>query len=285
MFKLGVMLESFKKGLDDGLKAASEVGVDGIQLYMTSGESHFEKLKGAYLAELKNKIKDHGLEVTAICGDFGGHGFQIAEHNPKMIENTKRVIDAALEMGTSIVTTHIGVVPKLKSNPRYKIMADACAQIGMFAEETGAVLAIETGPEDAKVLNGFIEDIGLSKGLGVNFDPANLVMVCRENIPLAVKVLGAKIVHTHAKDGINLKPVDPEKLYKYFSEGGVEGFHASEFIREVPLGEGGVEFDSYLAALSTAGYSGYLTIEREVGENPMADIRKAVDFLRQRIGK
>jgi sugar phosphate isomerase/epimerase len=285
MFKIGVMLESFRKGLDGGLKAASELGADGIQIYVTAGETHFEKLKGANLASFKKKLKDYGLEVSALCGDFGGHGFQIAEFNPKRIEDTKRVIELAIELGTKIVTTHIGVIPSEKSNPRYKVMADACEKIGVFAEDKDAVIAIETGPERALILKNFIGDIGLRKGIGVNFDPANLVMVCQEDIPKAVKTLAPFIVHTHAKDGVNLKPVDAEKLYGSFVDGGIEGFNAADYIKEVPLGEGGVDFDSYLKALSGIGYNAYLTIEREVGENPMGDIKKAVDFLKKRIGK
>lgn len=283
MFKIGVMVESFRKGLDGGLKAASELGADGVQIYATHGETHFEKLKGKSLSSLRTKLKDYRLEVSALCGDFGGHGFQVEEHNQKRIEDTKHVIGLALELGTKIVTTHIGVVPDVKSNPRYAVMARACEKAGAFAEKEGAVLAIETGPENAITLKSFLEDIGLKKGLGVNFDPANLVMVCRENIPQAVKTLAPYIVHTHAKDGVNLKPVSAEQLYNSFADWGIEGFHASDYIKEVPLGKGGVDFDSYLKALSEIGYKGYLTIEREVGEDPTADIRLAVDFLRSKI--
>ena len=50
-------------------------------------------------------------------------------------------------------------------------------------------------------------------------------------------------------------------------------------LREVPLGEGSVRWPEYLAALEGIGYHGFLTIEREVGENPEADIAKAVSFL------
>ena len=283
MFKIGVMVESFRKGLDGGLKAASEIGADGVQIYATHGETHFDKLKGQNLSSLRKQLKDYRLEVSALCGDFGGHGFQIEEHNPKRIEDTKRVIGLALELGTSIVTTHIGVIPGEKSNPRYAVMARACEKAGAFAEKEAAVLAIETGPENAVTLRNFLDDIGIKKGLGVNFDPANLVMVCRENIPEAVKTLAPYIVHTHAKDGLNLKPVNAEQLYNSFAEGGIEGFHASDYIKEVPLGKGGVDFDSYLKALSEIGYKGYLTIEREVGEDPTADISLAVDFLRSKV--
>ena len=45
------------------------------------------------------------------------------------------------------------------------------------------------------------------------------------------------------------------------------------------MGEGRVDFDNYLKALDDIGYKGYLTIEREVGDNPKADIENAVKFL------
>jgi sugar phosphate isomerase/epimerase len=137
--------------------------------------------------------------------------------------------------------------------------------------------AIETGPEPARVLRGFLDEVAEPRGLGVNFDPANLVMVCREDIPAAVDLLGDAIVHTHAKDGLNLQPVDAEQLY-----GGKLDWGA--YIREVPLGKGGVDWPGYLAALRRNGYDGYLTIEREVGEKPRRDIELAVGFLKTRLG-
>ncbi|MNL88257.1 L-ribulose-5-phosphate 3-epimerase UlaE [compost metagenome] len=53
------------------------------------------------------------------------------------------------------------------------------------------------------------------------------------------------------------------------------------FFREVPLGEGKVDFAAYFAALQDIGYTGYLTIEREVGDQPEVDIRRAVEFIRR----
>ena len=80
----------------------------------------------------------------------------------------------------------------------------------------------------------------------------------------AVYVLRDYIVHTHAKDGI--KTGDTTWL-------------------ELPLGKGGVDFDKYLGALNDIGYKGYLTIEREVGDNPADDIGMAVDFLKEKLIK
>jgi L-ribulose-5-phosphate 3-epimerase len=279
-FKIGVMVESFRLSLKDSLAAAAKIGASGIQLYATMGETHFTKLKGTALADLKKMLADNGLEVAAVCGDFGGHGFQIESENIQKIEDSKRVMDLARELNSTVVTTHIGVVPADPSHPRYKIMQQACYELGSYGQQVGAWFAIETGPEPADVLKGFLDGIGLPSGIGVNFDPANLVMVCKENIPQAVRTLAPYIRHTHAKDGINLQPVDAEKLYNSFAGDSQENYDAGLYIKEVPLGQGGVNFPTYLDELAKTGYKGYLTIEREVGENPYADIEVAVNFLK-----
>ena len=280
-FKIGAMVESFRAGLRGGLEAAAHLGVQGVQMYATGGETHFSKLRGPALADLRRMLADLRLEMAAVCGDFGGHGFQVAEANPQRIEDSKRVVDLALSLDCRVVTTHIGVVPADRRHPRYVVMARACEELGRFAAGLGATFAIETGPETAAVLRAFLDDIGIAGGLGVNFDPANLVMVCREDIPAAVRALGRYIVHTHAKDGVNLKPVDPEKLYGAFAGEKHAAFRCEDYILEKPLGTGGVPFPAYLAALREVGFRGYLTIEREVGDDPRRDIAAAVAFLRR----
>jgi len=278
--KIGVMVESFRAGLEGGLRAAAEVGADGVQIFATAGEMHPDNLNAPARSALKRRLADMGLELAAICGDFGGYGFQRQEDNPRRIEGSKRVMDLTLDLGCKVVTTHVGVIPSQASHPRRAIMAAACEELARHAASVGGTFAIETGPEPAEVLGNFLDDVGLPEGLGVNFDPANLVMVINEDVSAAVEMLGRYIVHTHAKDGLNLKPVDAEMLYNAFAEGGIEGMHVGDYIREVPLGEGMVPFKEYLAALRKALYDGYLTVEREVGPNPRADIELAVKFLR-----
>lgn len=277
-FKIGIMAESFRKPIAEGIKAAAELGADGLQIYGVRGEITADITK-QQRHDLLAYIKANGLEVSAVCGDFGGHGFAVRADNPKKIEDSKRVIELAKDLGTNIITTHIGMVPTEK-NESYEILFDACSKLAEAARAQDAVFAIETGPELAATLKGFLDDIG-TPGIGVNYDPANLVMVSGEDIVQGVYTLRDYIVHTHAKDGKRLKPIDPARVYANFTE---EFIDFKEYFIEVPLGEGGVDFDKYLAALTDIGYNGYLTIEREVGDQPEKDIRMAVDFLNQRIG-
>ena len=176
------------------------------------------------------------------------------------------------------MTTHIGVVPADKSHPRYSIMQDACGELSEFADSLDAHFAIETGPEIAVVLKGFLDGLG-SKGVAVNFDPANFVMVTGDDPVKGVYTLKDYIVHTHAKDGIKLIDCNPEIIYGLIEE----EISSGQKFREMPLGEGNVDFENYLKALEEVGYRGFLTIEREVGGNPAADIKKAADFLKNLI--
>jgi sugar phosphate isomerase/epimerase len=210
---------------------------------------------------------------------LGGHGFERADDNTGKVERSKRIVDLALDLDCRVVTTHIGTVPEDRSVPRRAVMQAACGALGDYAKQAGARFAIETGPEPAAVLRDFLDEIG-SAGMGVNFDPANLAMVVGEDPAETVQYLAPYIVHTHAKDGVMLKKTEPKRIYDCFAEGGSTDINPEEYMRETPLGQGSVNFPRYLKKLAALGYNGFLTIEREVGANPEADIRLAVDFLR-----
>lgn len=276
-FPIGVIIDSFRTDVETALKKASGMGVQGIQVYSTRGEMAPENLVGEKRKEFLNLVKGHGLQISALCGDLG-EGFGNPERNKVNIERSKRILELAKELETNIVTTHIGVVPTNVNHDRYKIMQEACFELSQYADQLQAHFAIETGPETADVLKQFLDGLG-SKGVAVNLDPANLVMVTADDPVKAVYTLRDYIVHTHAKDGKRLLVRDPEVIYGIIED----EIQAGQAFIELPLGEGGVDFTNYLRALDDIGYKGYLTIEREVGENPEKDIQLAVEFLRQKM--
>ena len=276
-FSIGVITDSFKTDFSSAIKKAQEIGAKGIQTYVTNGDMSPDHLSQSQRKEILKMVKDCGLVFSAVCGDLG-KGFGNADENPQLIEASKRIIELAKDFETNIVTTHIGVVPEKPSHPRYQIMQDACRKLAEFADSMDARFAVETGPEKAETLKYFLDSL-CSKGVSVNLDPANFVMVTGDDPVKAVYTLKDFIVHTHAKDGRKLSNIDPEVLYG-LKESDMLG---SPAFTELPLGEGDVDFDGYLKALNDIGYSGFLTIEREVGDNPQADIAAAVRFLTDKI--
>ncbi len=263
-FPIGVILESFRTDRSTAIKKAAALGANGIQMYATQGENSAENLNTAARKALLDEVKSNGLKFSALCGDFN-KGFMNRELNADLIERSKRIIDLALDLETNIVTTHIGSVPEDKNDEVYKILQEACFELASYADSVNAHFAIETGPEKATVLREFLDTLG-STGVAVNLDPANLIMDWDEDPVAAVHTLGKYIVHTHAKDGVQLLGENPPYL-------------------ELPLGKGKVDFPNYLKALEEEGFKGFLTIEREVGETPEDDIKLAYDFLKKTISE
>ena len=279
-FSIGIILDSFRKPFPEALKLTRELGAQGIQVYATSGEMAPENLVGQKRRDFLNMVKDNGLVISALCGDLG-RGFSKPELNPELIRRSKLIVDLAKELETNIITTHIGVVPADPKHPRYAILQDACGELAAYADKMDARFAVETGPEKSQTLRGFLDGLH-SKGVSVNLDPANLVMVSGDDPVQAVYNLAPYIVHTHAKDGIMCHPSNPEEVYGETTHGN-SGTQDGPAYLEVPLGQGGVPWDNYLKALEEEGFRGFLTIEREVGDDPAADIALAVNFLKERI--
>ncbi|MBE5774925.1 MAG: sugar phosphate isomerase/epimerase [Clostridiales bacterium] len=279
-FPIGAMVDSFRQETRAAIKTAAEIGVQGLQMYATKGENSPENLVGQKRKDLLNYVKDQGLVFSAICGDLG-KAFIYPERNVMLIEKSKRIMDLAKELETDVVTTHIGVIPADKTFDRYKIMQEAAYALAQYADTMGAHFAIETGPELAVTLRAFLDDLG-STGVAVNMDPANFCMVTKDDPVKAVYTLDKYIVHTHAKDGVNLRICNPEDIYSEMDHGAWDNEPA---FKEVPLGQGAVDFPAYLKALEEIGFKGFLTIEREVGEDPAKDIKLAADYLREIIGR
>ena len=117
----------------------------------------------------------------------------------------------------------------------------------------GVTLLMETGQEKAPALLEFLQDLNV-KNIGVNFDPANMILYGAGDPIEAVAVLAPFIRHVHIKDGTaSSKP-------------GVE------WGEEVPFGSGEVGPARFLSALQRIHYTGPLTIEREAGDNRAGDV-------------
>ncbi len=273
-FKLGIVSDGFRLSPVEGVRQAAALGADGVQIYTVTGEMSPENMRTDARRGFRDLCADLDLAIAALCGDLGG-GFTDPATNPDKIERSKRIVDLAVDLGTAVVTTHIGHIPADPEDERYQTALAACRELAAYAAGKAVTFAVETGPESAMVLKGFLDYVD-SPGLGVNLDPANFVMVTGDDPVEAVGVLQDYIVHTHAKDGVQTRPGDAAALF------GAGAGPRPEF-HETPLGEGGVDWDAYLDALEDIGYSGFLTIEREGGHDPRQNMTQAMEFLREKL--
>lgn len=270
--KIAIMVHNLKMGVYEGMAAAARMGVTGVHLNAASagfGPSDFD---AAGRRKLVAHVKSLGLEFSAISA-WGGEVDLGKEKNWQAnIEAGKTYLDYAADLECGIWQGHCGIMPHTSDDPVWARFVDAFGQLCDYGEKVGACLAIETGPEPTKILGKMIEEVG-SKALRVNYDPANLILwpahymkdaydrekAFDEYRPVeGVKDIGQYTVHVHAKDG------------KVFPEGP----------REVPLGEGWVDWKRFVALLKESGFDGYYAIEREVGNDPVGDITRAVEFLK-----
>jgi len=254
--KIGIITASLPMELRAALRKAKEIGAHGVQLWIVNNELDPRRLSRSGREDLINYMASLKLERSALCGDIGG--FADPATVDERIAHTKQMFDLCVDLRTPILTTHIGVVPEDKSSRAYSDLVSAVREVAEYAAARDCCFATETGPEPGDSLATFLHTVN-SDGAKVNFDPANLCMSGFDHIH-DVYALKDFIVHTHAKDGVKGKP------------------------EEVPLGKGDVDFPTYLAALREITYDGYLTIERECGEDPVADIVEAISFLKRHEG-
>ncbi|MEA4823264.1 MAG: sugar phosphate isomerase/epimerase family protein [Clostridiaceae bacterium] len=271
--KISVMSSGFRLGFEDGVRKAREIGAAGIQMYAGETGLDFTHEPLPCIARgIRTFVDNVGLTVSAVCVDIGGFACEESLLSDRLLR-TRNMLKLAARMDVHTVTSHIGKVPADKVEPVYAQLVTALREVGGYCAELGVAYAIETGPEKAVVLKSFLEDVAVPS-IGVNLDPANLVMCSDDDPVAATHTLGKYIRHTHAKDGICLMRA-VHKPWPDVPEG-------RPWI-EVPLGCGEVDFPAWIRALRAEGYDGFLAIEREAGDDPAKDIKTALDFLKTQI--
>jgi sugar phosphate isomerase/epimerase len=176
------------------------------------------------------------------------------------VRELKHGADIALQLGVPDIATHAGFMPLNPKDPNYIGLVDAVKDIATYCGELGLHFDFETGQETPMVLLRCMQDTGLPN-LGINLDPANLLLYGNGNPVDALDIFGTYVRGVHAKDG----------------EYPTDGHHLGE---ETALGQGRVNFPVLIPKLKACGYTGALTIEREIsGPQQAVDIRKAMDLL------
>lgn len=166
-------------------------------------------------------------------------------------------IAAALELG--LVTFHAGFVPEPSGGPAYRVVVDRVAEIATIFARRNVRVGLETGQESAPHLAAFLDDlVGMS--VGVNFDPANLILYGRGDPVTALDRLAPFVLQVHIKDA--LPPV-----------------RRGEWGIEVPVGEGAIDWPAFFDALQRCPEVDTLAIEREAGDRRVLDITRAVGLL------
>jgi sugar phosphate isomerase/epimerase len=262
---------SIDAGLGVHLNVAHDLGVPTVHLHTPHRESRTPKRAREFAA----RLRDLGIRVTCVFAGFDGESYAdiptvertiglvpVATRAARTAE-LKEIADFANLMGVKTVGLHIGFVPHDRTNSEYRDVLNVTRDVCDYVKKNGQAIHLETGQEPADVLLAFLQDVERDN-LFINFDPANMILYgCGEPIP-ALKTLGRYVRSIHCKDATWSD--QPGKTWG----------------AEVALGKGAVDFAAYLRTLNEIGYTGPLTIEREIPQEPVrqkAEIAAAIETL------
>lgn len=228
------------------------------------------------VTRLKNALEKYGVEATAVNTSGPGPdiydfyqgpltiGLVPRKYRRQRIDHLKRASDFAKQCGIPAIHSHFGFIPENPNDPVYAEAVEACGEVVRHVKENHQTVLYETGQETPITLLRLIKDIGLDNQ-GVNLDTANLILYGKGHPVDALDVIGSYVRGLHAKDG--LFPTDPRQLGK-----------------EVPIGQGKVDFPRLIRCLKELNYTGPVTIEREIsGPQQMEDIKRSITFLQNLI--
>lgn len=255
--KLGIRLESLGVPFRRALAEAARLSVGGVQ-FDAVGDLSPDQLSQTGRRELRNVLKTHNVELTAL-GCPLRYGLDTADNLQPRIEHVRKVMTLAFELGPRLVIIHAGRVPDEPTAPGAALLQESLLALGQFGDRVGTTLALETGLEPAEKLGAYLDgfDVG---SLGINFDPANLLINHFDPYG-AVKALHPRLGHVHAKDARRSA--------------------ANRGAVEVALGHGDLDWLRLSDALKEIDYRGWVVVERESGERLPGDIAAGIQLLRR----
>jgi sugar phosphate isomerase/epimerase len=257
--------------MEELLGQVRRLGLEHIQLGFQWIQQMDEATRGAALAQLKSS----GIQLTGGMMSFAGEDYttiaairRTGGYVPEATWDERRersmsALQLCKELGIKTVGTHIGFVP-LSNDPGYEKIIERVREIAEPFAAEGVDLLMETGQEAASELLQFLNDVR-SRNVGINFDPANMILYGAGEPIEAIRTLGRHIRHVHVKDATSS------------DQPGVK------WGTEVPFGQGQVRPGEFVAALDGAGYHGPLVIEREAGDDRFGDVKLAIEALRDAV--
>jgi sugar phosphate isomerase/epimerase len=269
---LGVFA-SIDAGLGVRLEVAHELGVPTVQLHVPQKAT---RTKGNADRFLK-RLEELGIRITVVFGGFEGEsyadiptvsrtvGLVPPATRAARLTEMREISDFARLLGVGAVGLHVGFVPHDAADPLHGEVVAVTRQLCDHCQANGQNLHLETGQEAADTLLSFLAEVGRNN-LFVNFDPANMILYGSGEPIEALRKVGRYVRSVHCKDA------------KWAARPG------QEWGAEVPLGEGDVGMENFLRTLNDLGYTGPLTIDREIPQEPSRqkeEIGRGIRLLNQ----
>src|SRR5271165_3622925 len=136
--KIGLRLESLGLPLRQALAEATRLEVGGVQLDAV-GDLAPDKLSQSGRRELRNLLKSHNVELTAIAGPMR-RGLDTAENLEARIDYLRNVLALSFDLGPRIVIVQPGRFPDDDKAPGAALLDESLLVLGQHGDRVGAVL-------------------------------------------------------------------------------------------------------------------------------------------------
>jgi L-ribulose-5-phosphate 3-epimerase len=245
--------------------ALSTVGVRSVQLHLDplrtgawSEAATVRALAGAGIEIRSGMMSMEGEDYSTLESIRATGGVRPAATWPKNLAAARGNAALARRLGIPLVTFHAGFLPHEEGDPeRGELLARLGEQVDVFAAQ-GVRVGFETGQESAATLAGVLRELGRPT-LGVNFDPANMILYGMGDPVEALVLLADHVVQVHVKDAVAAR---------------IPGTWGEE----VPVGQGQVDWPAFFRVLRERVPAVDCMIEREAGDTRVADMRAARDL-------
>lgn len=263
---------SIDAGLGVKLEVVRDLGIKTIQLHTPAKASRTPENAKAFL----EKLNAYGITTTVVFLGFEGETYETIARTAETVglvpeatraarlQEAREIADFAKLLGVEAIGSHIGFVPHDHSTDAYKSMVAAIQDYCDYLKNNGQRLHLETGQEAAENLLSFLEDVNRDN-IFINFDPANLILYGMGDPIASLKKVGKYVRSCHCKDALP-----------------TTGTPGVDWGCEVPFGQGKVDAKLFIQTLKEIGYTGPLTIEREIPEEPerqKAEISQALELI------
>jgi sugar phosphate isomerase/epimerase len=237
------------------------MGATGVQVDAV-GDLDPRALGDTGRRELRNLLKSYGQDLAALNVPLR-NGLDVFENQQPRLDHIRGVMQLAFDLGAWRVVVPFPRIPEDEASPKARVLRESLLALGSYGDRVGTVVAAEIGYDPSEKVKQYFASFETGS-LQVTYDPANMMLHGHD--PIAnLTPLKELLAHVHARDARNA---------------GV-----SKGIQEVPLGAGDIDWMSFTVTLQVLEFDGFLTVEREQGENKLADITNGIAFLRRFTGQ
>jgi sugar phosphate isomerase/epimerase len=257
--RIGIVVESTGLSLRDAIARAAKMGSQGIQVDV-GGDLPPDTIGETGRREFRNLLRSFNQELAALNVPLR-RGLDAPEHLQQRLDHVRKAMQLAFDLGSRRVVVPCPRIPD-DASPRAQTLRESLSALATHGDRIGTVLALEIGFDPAEKVKTYLS--GFDTGsLKVTYDPAN--MLVNGHDPVAnLAPLKDWVAHVHARDA---------------RSAGI-----SRGLQEVPVGAGDVDWMALTATLQVIEFDGFLTVDREQGENKLKDVADGVIFLRRFAG-